>query len=179
MDGGRRARGRRGGQHLGRHGQRVVVGTYDGGDSVVELSPALGLEQHFSPSNWQDDNENDRDLGSAPPALLSNGTLLQAGKSHTAFLLNQASLGGIGNQINSAAAVPRATMPTAGTPCWDRRVHALRQRGAGDADQPARSRSGWTAAGGAPGPPIIAGGLVWSIGGGSLYGHRPRDTGQR
>ena len=63
--------------------------------------PTLGLEQRFYPSDWQFDNQNDRDLGSAPPALLSNGTVLQVGKSQTGFLLDQSSFDGSGNQISS------------------------------------------------------------------------------
>ena len=74
---------------------------YDYGDSVLELSPGLTRTQYFAPSTWQTDNSSDFDLGSSSPALLSNGTILQVGKSSTAYLLNQASLGGIGGQIGS------------------------------------------------------------------------------
>ena len=74
---------------------------YDYSDSVLELSPSLARTQYFAPSTWSSDNSSDFDLGSSPPALLSNGTVLQVGKSSTAYLLNQASLGGIGGQIGS------------------------------------------------------------------------------
>ena len=42
------------------------------------------------------------DLGSRRPALLSNGTILQVGKSQTGYLLSQANLGGIGHELASA-----------------------------------------------------------------------------
>ena len=77
---------------------------YDFSDSVLELSPGLTRTQYFAPSTWSSDNSHDQDLGSTAPALLSNGTVLQVGKSSTAYLLNQASLGGIGGQIGSPIA---------------------------------------------------------------------------
>ena len=73
---------------------------YDDSDSVLELNPSLGLEQLFAPSDWASDNGTDRDLGSSSPALLPNGTVVQAGKSQTAFLLRQSALGGIGGQTS-------------------------------------------------------------------------------
>lgn len=72
---------------------------WDYGNGVLELSPALTLEQFFATSTWAQDNANDEDLGSASPALLQGGDVIQAGKSHTAFLLNRANLGGIGGQL--------------------------------------------------------------------------------
>ena len=69
---------------------------YDFSDSVLELSPGLARTQFFAPTTWMSDNgPDDLDLGSTAPALLSNGSVLQVGKSSTAYLLNQADLGGI------------------------------------------------------------------------------------
>ncbi len=144
---------------------------YDYSDSVLELSPGLTRTQYFAPSTWQTDNSSDFDLGSSPPALLSNGTILQVGKSSTAYLLNQASLGGIGGQIGSPISACGSDSDGGRRHLGDRRLRPLRQRGAGDPDQPA-----WRAVADVIGrarPPITAGGLVWSLGGSTLYGLDP------
>jgi hypothetical protein len=147
---------------------------YDGSDSVIELSAALGLEQLFAPSAWSSDNAHDSDLGSAAPALLSNGTALQVGKSSTAYLLNQSSLGGISNppQISACGSDADGGDAVSGTvvyvPCG-RGVEAIQTSPFG---------TQWQTSSGANGPPITAGGLVWSIGGSQLYGLDPA-TGQR
>ncbi len=145
---------------------------YDGGDSVLELSPSLQLEQIFYPTDWSYQNANDQDMGSEAPALLSNGTILQVGKSFTAYLLNQSNLGGDGGQISDAPACPdnnadggpaiSGTIVYIG--CYDG-LQAIQT-------QPTLSVL-WTAASGNPGPAIIAGGLVWTIGSGHLDGLDP------
>jgi hypothetical protein len=145
---------------------------YDGSDSVFELSPQLALKQLFAPSDWSFDNSNDRDLGSAPPAFLSNGTLLEVGKSQTAFLLNQANLGGIGGNLSSTSACGstdsdggHAVIGTiAYIPC-----------GSGvEAIQTSPSLSVlWQTPSAISGPPIWAGGFLWAIGGSSLFEINP------
>jgi hypothetical protein len=146
---------------------------YDGSDSVFELSPQLALEQLFAPSDWAFDNSHDRDLGSGTPALLSNGTVLQAGKSQTAFLLSQAALGGIGGQT-AAAPVCSSHNVDGGNAVAGTVVYMPCQGGV-EAIQTSPSLSVlWQAASGTPGPPITAGGLVWSINqSGTLYGINP------
>jgi hypothetical protein len=143
---------------------------YDFSDSVVELSPALARTQFFAPTTWSSDNSGDLDLGSSPPALLSNGTALQVGKSSTAYLLNQASLGGIGHQINAISVCGSDSDggdAVSGTvvfvPCGNG-VQAIQTSPLGAL---------WQTSSGAQGPPITAGGLVWSIGGSTLYGFDP------
>ena len=150
---------------------------YDGSDSVVELSAALGLEQIFTPSDWSSDNAHDRDLGSTAPALLSNGTALQVGKSQTGFLLNQAHLGGAGGQLASAPMCGSANADGGDAvdgsvvyvPC-DNGIEAIQT-----SDAPPGLSLLWSAASGVRGPPIVAGGLVWSIPirGGNLQGINP------
>jgi hypothetical protein len=144
----------------------------NGSDSVLELSPALALEQSFAPSSWSHDNDNDLDLGSSAPALLPDGTVLQVGKSSTAYLLNRADLGGVGGQLVQASACSSDADggdAVDGTvvyvPCLSG-VEALQTGSA-----PPRLAERWQT--GTPGPPIVAGGLVWSIGGGSLHGIDP------
>jgi hypothetical protein len=144
---------------------------YDGSDSVVELSPApsLVLKQLFAPTTWSSDNANDRDLGSTAPALLSNGTALQVGKSSTAYLLNQSALGGISSppQISACSSDADGGDAISGTvvyvPCQNG-VEAIQTNPLGPM---------WQTSSGAHGPPITAGGLVWSVGGSHLYGLNP------
>ena len=145
---------------------------YDGSDSVIELSPALGLKQFFAPSTWPYDNSHDQDLGSTAPALLSNGTALQVGKSQTGYLVNQANLGGIGGQLTSAG-VCGAADADGGDAVLGTVVYVPCGGGV-EAVQTSPLGVAWSAADGAPGPPIVAGGLVWSIDqSGTLYGIDP------
>ena len=144
---------------------------YDYSDSVLELSPGLARTQYFAPNTWPSDNGNDLDLGSSSPALLSNGTILQVGKSSTAYLLSQASLGGINGQIvppiGACGSDSDGGDAISGTvvyvPCGNG-VQAIQTN-------PLSAQ--WQTTSGAHGPPITAGGLVWSIGGSSLYGLNP------
>ena len=144
---------------------------YDGSDSVIELSPQLGPAQLFAPSNWSSDNAGDADLGSGAPALLSNGTALQAGKSQRAFLLNQGNLGGINGQIGTLP-VCSSNDVDGGNAVFGTVVY-LPCRSGVEAVQTAPLGVQWQAASGASGPPIVAGGLVWSISSGTLYGINP------
>jgi hypothetical protein len=142
---------------------------YDFSDSVLQLSPGLTRTQFFAPTSWSSDNAGDLDLGSSPPALLSNGTALQVGKSSHAYLLNQAALGGISNPptISACGSDSDGGDAISGTvvyvPC-----------GSGlQAIQTNPLSTLWQTSSGAHGPPITAGGLVWSIGGSTLYGLDP------
>ena len=148
---------------------------YDYGDSVLELSPGLARRQYFAPSTWQSDNGSDLDLGSSSPALLSNGTILQVGKSSTAYLLSQASLGGIGGQIVSPIGACGSDSD-GGDAISDTVVYVPCGNGV-QAIQTSPFSAMWQTSSGAHGPPITAGGLVWSIGGSSLYGLNPANGG--
>ena len=143
--------------------------TYDQSDSVLELSPTMQLLDWFAPANWPDDNANDRDLGSTTPALLANGSVFEVGKAKTAYLLNQAHLGDVGAGVpstpNFCSSDPDGgSADVNGTlyvPCGD----GLRAVTPGAGPPTAL----WKTTSGAHGSPIVAGGLVWSIGNGNLY----------
>jgi outer membrane protein assembly factor BamB len=142
---------------------------YDESDSVLELNPDMQLVNSFAPLDWYSDNNSDLDLGSGAPALLPNGLVFEVGKSQTAYVLNQSNPGGVGGQVASTANFCFSDGGSAdldGTlfvPCSNG-VHAVTVT----ATAPAAT---WTAAAAsAKGSPIVAGGLVWSIGGGNLYG---------
>ncbi len=136
---------------------------YDHSDSVLQLSPSMHLIQFFAPVTWAADNASDQDL-STEPALLAGGLVLAAGKSDTVYLLRAARLGGIGGQlaelrgacggvIDGGFAVQARTayLPCAGG------ILAVRASAA-----PPALRTVWKSAAGG-GPPIVAGGLVWTI----------------
>ena len=147
---------------------------YDDSDSVLELSPTMGLLQFFAPSNWCNQNLGDQDLGSAAPALLSDGRVLQVGKSHTGYLLNQGALGGIGGQIATAAVCSGGSSAggdaVSGTdvfiPCGGGLQEVHTTTSGASLAWTAHDSSGRSIAGGSP---IIAAGKVWSIGGSTLY----------
>src|ERR1022692_4096686 len=151
---------------------------FDDSDSALELSSSLRLLQFFAPSNWASNNSTDLDMSMAP-ALLPDGQVLLAGKSRIVYLLDGAHLGGIGGQqavlgqacgqdIDGGAAVVGMTVYL---PCLSGVVAVQAARA------PAGLRLLWRAGTGG-GPPIMAGGLVWTIGqDGMLYGLDPA-TGQ-
>ncbi len=148
-------------------------GPYDDSDSVLELSPSLALKQYFTPADWASDNENDRDLGSSPPALLSNGTAVQAGKSQTAYLLRQSPLGGIGGQLAATEPVCSGNVD-GGNAIVGNVVYEPCQSGVvalSASTSPPQINVLWKTTSGSGGPPIVAGGLVWTISqSGQLYG---------
>ncbi len=147
---------------------------YDDSDSVLELSPSLTLLQYFAPSSWPSNNANDLDMSTAP-ALLADGQVVAAGKSRIVYLLNGSSLGGIGSQqaslgnacgddIDGGVAVVGTTVYL---PCLSGTI-AVQASSA-----PARLNLLWSSSVGG-GPPIVAAGLVWTIGqDGELYGLNP------
>jgi hypothetical protein len=63
-------------------------GSTDFGDSVLELTfPTLALRQSFTPSNQEELNTGDLDLGSSAPALLGENRVVLAGKDGVLRLL--------------------------------------------------------------------------------------------
>jgi outer membrane protein assembly factor BamB len=147
---------------------------YDNSDSVLDLSPSLQLEQFFAPSSWASDNAHDLDL-SMEPILLANGQVVIAGKARIVYLLDRGHLGGIGGQEASLSAVCSDDVDGGGAilgttvflPCLTGIVAV--DVGA----SPPGLRQAWSSGRGG-GPPIVAAGLVWTIGqDGSLYGLDP------
>jgi outer membrane protein assembly factor BamB len=138
---------------------------------VLELTATGGLKQYFAPSSWASDNASDFDMTTAP-VLLADGQVVLAGKSPFVYLLNGAHLGGIGNQeaslssgcsndIDGGSAIVGMTVYL---PCLNGPVaiHVTKS--------PASMSVLWNANVGG-GPPIVAAGLVWTVGkNGILYG---------
>jgi outer membrane protein assembly factor BamB len=84
-------------------GQRILLdtgngpwnGTTDFGDSVIELTfPALAVRQSFTPTDQEQLNRTDTDLGSSAPALLGSDRLAVAGKDGVLRVLSISRLDG-------------------------------------------------------------------------------------
>jgi hypothetical protein len=155
-------------------GNGSVVSTgrgYDDSDSALELSSSLRLLQYFAPRDWRQDNADDRDMSMAP-AVLGDGQVLIGGKSRIAYLLEAGHLGGIGGQearlltscgddMDGGAAFSGSTVYL---PCLTGPVAVT------VSETPPGLTPLWRAGVGG-GPPILAAGLVWTIGqDGTLYG---------
>jgi hypothetical protein len=144
---------------------------YDDSDGALSLSPSMKLNQFFAPTTWPSDNAGDLDL-STEPALLSDGQVVVSGKSDIVYLLNGADLGGIGGQqaelkaacgddIDGGMAVSGSTVYL---PCLTG-ITAVQTT-----QSPATLKVLWQGTAGG-GPPVLAAGLVWTIGqNGTLYG---------
>jgi outer membrane protein assembly factor BamB len=137
---------------------------YDHSDAVLELSPTAHLESNFHLKNWQELSGDDLDLGTGDPALV-NGSVLQIGKTDTAYLLRQGHLGGTDGEITSmkvCSGDPDGGHAVMGSivyiPCPNG-VTAVKVSNNGS-----HLKQLWTDSDAAAGPPIIADGLVWTIG---------------
>jgi outer membrane protein assembly factor BamB len=143
--------------------------SFDFGNSVIRLTPGLRRTSFWAPRNSVALSANDTDLGSTGPVLLPGGRVFIIGKDGIAYLLNAARLGGIGGQLGSRSACDGAFGGSAYAsglvyaPCTDGLV-ALRVTGRGLA-------RAWRGPGFRAGPPIVAGGAVWTVDldGGALY----------
>ncbi len=147
---------------------------YDDSDSVLELSSSLALEQYFAPANWPANNAADLDMSIAP-AVLASGQVVLAGKSRVVYLLDEAHLGGIGTQQSSLASAcgddidggVAVSGTTVYLPCASGPIAVS------TSTSPPSLHLQWRASVGG-GPPLVAAGLVWTIGqNGVLYGLSP------
>jgi outer membrane protein assembly factor BamB len=154
-------------------------GSTNWGDSVLVLSPdAKQLLKHWTPTDQDELNRDDLDLGSTAPALLAGGYLVQGGKDGKLRLLSLARMAGpdatTGGEVQTVPtpgadrlfgqpAVWRGTwvfLSTAsGTAAWVLRDGRL---------QPAWSNE---LAGTSP---VVAGGLLYVEGPGGIRVYRPQ-----
>jgi outer membrane protein assembly factor BamB len=144
---------------------------YDDSDSALELSSSLRLLQFFAPATWAQDNAQDQDLSTAP-ALLADGQVLVTGKSRVLYLLNGGHLGGIGGEEGSLGSPCGGEIDGGDAVMGD--VVYLPCLGGTESVQvtadPPALRILWNSPKGG-GPPIVAAGLIWTIGqNGTLYG---------
>jgi outer membrane protein assembly factor BamB len=137
---------------------------YDDSDAVLELSPAMHLTSIFYPADWQKLSADDLDLGTGDPTLV-DGFVFEVGKTDTAYLLHQGSLGGQEGEVTSLSTCtgdPDGGRAVQGSvvyvPCPNG-LTAIKVT----STAPYMTQL-WTDHDGASGAPIIADGLVWTIG---------------
>ncbi len=146
----------------------TTQGDWDHSDSVLRLSPSLRLEDGFAPTQWQQDNASDADLGSMGPILLPGGLVFADGKPGLGYLLHADALGGVGGQalvkpVCSAYGGAAALGSQLFVPCTD----GLRQLVVGPG---ASLNLGWRAPAQINGSPIVGGHTVYSLDStGTLY----------
>jgi outer membrane protein assembly factor BamB len=158
---------------------------FDFGESIIALSPALARLDYWAPTNWSSLNAGDTDVGSVGPTFVTSNLIFQVGKSGDGELVHAAgSMGGISNAPYSAHVCPGLTADAAfggtayttigGTtylyaPCFNG-IEALTVNTA--APSFAQLVHGPTTS--FSGPPIVAGGYVWTIDpAGTLYALYP------
>ena len=146
---------------------------YDDSDAVLELSPHMHLESIFYPKDWQTLSADDLDLGTGDPALV-DGFVFQIGKTDIAYLLRQGDLGGEEGEVASLSMCsgnPDGGHAVEGSvvyvPCPNG-VTAVKVSA-----KPPYLKQLWTDNDGAAGGPIIADGLVWTIGSNAVHGLNP------
>jgi hypothetical protein len=156
----------------------VALGNGSGpkSESVIKLSPGLTMLKQWRPSNHALLDSIDADVGSDTPGLVGSGNVFQNGKYGHAFLLNSnltqltADPGVVAcNGLTSAASygavaykAPYIYAPCAnGLYAWDETTLS------------SSSTPLWHSLTTFAGSPIIAGGLVWTLSSGSLYGFNP------
>src|SRR5205085_1438090 len=138
----------------------------------------LGALDWWAPSNWASLDSSDADLGSTMPLLLPGGLVFEIGKQGVGYLLSAASLGHTGGTPLYSHSVCGGSwgggVYSGGViyVACSNGMHALTL----NASAPSFSAlPGWTVDSNAVGPPIEAGGLIWSAGwqGSNLYGLDP------
>jgi outer membrane protein assembly factor BamB len=148
-------------------------------ESVVELDPTLNVLDHWTPTNWKTLDDNDTDLGSMEPLQVPGGMLFVNGKDGVGRLISATALGTTGQVFSApvcssggAFGAPLYRGGTIYVPC----AGGLTAVSVAANSQTFTATPGFSAPSGASGPPIFAGGLVWSTGWRStniLYGLDP------
>ena len=145
------------------------VATHDYGESVLKLDSTLHVLANFSGSNAT----NDFDLGSTSPALVSGGMVFQVGKQNVGYLLDAGNLGLL-QSLSVCTNMARGGTAFDGSRLF---VNCSEHVQAVNIDAVHRTMTkGWSGpATSTAGPPILAGGSLWSvdIGSGTLYALNP------
>ena len=152
----------------------ATSGTYDGSDSVVELSPSLQRLDFFAPSEWATQNAGDADLGSMTPALVGGQYVYVDGKTNNGYVLQNGALGGVGGQI----AEMTNTCETFGTAAVVGNTVYLPCSSGPQAvtiSSTGTPQLLWKSIVPAEGSPVVGGGAVWAVdyNGGELYALDP------
>ena len=148
-------------------------------ESVVELDPTLNVLAHWTPANWKTLDDNDTDLGSMEPLQVPGSMLFVNGKDGVGRLISATALGTTGQVFSAPVCSSGGAF---GAPLYHGgNIYVPCSGGLTTVSLASNSASftstpGFSAPSGASGPPIFAGGLVWSTGWRStqiLYGLDP------
>ena len=157
-------------------------GSFDHQESVLKLDPNLTLLDYWAPADWQALDGDDTDLGSSEPILLPDGLVFEIGKEGVGILLSTSHLGGTGAAPVFDASVCAGSW--GGGVYYNGVIYVTCDDGmrALSLDLSARRFAPlptWVVNPDAVGPPIVAGGLVWSADfhTGTLYGLDPQTGG--
>jgi hypothetical protein len=156
-------------------------GRTDWGDSVLVLSPRAKLVGNYTPTNTQDLNSSDQDLGSTSPVYLTSRLIAQGGKDGKIRLLSLARLRGVaphqGHELQIVSTPSGSDLFTAPA-VWRSGKRVWLIAADGGATQAWSLRGGrlhpvWRV-GNAGTSPVVAGGLLWVYdpGGGGLRVYR-------
>jgi len=135
--------------------------SFDHGDSVIKLSSTLSEEGYFAPTDWAQLNADDGDLGSVGPAIVGPNLLFQIGKEGVGYLLDANQLGDVGGQEFSASVCGSSFGGTAFSnpyifvPCTNGLFELQLANG--------NFTTAWHTSGFNAGPPIVTGGVVWTV----------------
>jgi outer membrane protein assembly factor BamB len=142
-------------------GNGSSTSSFDFGNSVIRLNPSLHRTAYWAPANAATLNAHDTDLGSTGPVLIPGGRAFIIGKEGVGYLLDASRLGGIGGQLASRQICGGAFGASAYAnglvyvPCVDG-LAAVRATSSG-------LTKAWRGPGFRAGPPIVAGGAVWTV----------------
>jgi WD40 repeat protein len=159
-------------------------GRTDWGDAVLVLSPKAKLIGNYTPTNTQELNASDADLGSTSPVYLTAKLIAQGGKDGKIRLLSLARLRGVaphqGHELQVVSTPSGSDLFTAPA-VWRSGKRVWLIAADGGATQAWSLRRGrlhpvWRV-GDAGTSPVLAGGLLWvyNPGGGGLRVYRPAD----
>jgi len=142
-------------------GNTASQSTFDYGNAVLRMSPDLKWLDYFAPTDWVALNQGDLDINTTAPVLLNGGRVLIAGKNGVAYLLDAADLG----EISEGLASVRIGSPAFGTAiAYGSRVYVPCTEALVAVDTRDDQLSvAWTVPG-RTGSPIIAAGLLWTLG---------------
>ncbi|HEX4865423.1 MAG TPA: PQQ-binding-like beta-propeller repeat protein [Acidimicrobiales bacterium] len=144
-------------------------------NSVVRLDPSLRVVARFTAPDYQHLSETDGDLGSVSPTIVAGGNVLQVGKEAVGYLLpaNLSSPLQTFHACNGAFGGTAVDGDNVYLSCYDG-LYALGIPTSG------KATVRWAVTGIRPGPPIIAGGTVWTVDrGGALRGYSENDGTKR
>lgn len=157
-------------------GNAPFNGSTDWGDSVIVLSPdASRMLRHWTPTDQQQLNVTDADLGSTSPALLDGGYAVQGGKDAKLRLLQLHRLPGVNTKTGGAL----QTLTTPGglfsEPAVWKGKWVFFSTGGGTSAlllQGSRLHEVWSNGNGGTSP-VIAGNLLYVAGSGSVHVYVP------